>query len=74
MLRLRPDLVVTRSKLERLTPELWLSIVTVARPCREAGTCSETTIFALPKGYDPRKDGGRYAADQISEYYEKEAT
>ena len=62
---LSSDIWISEATLERLAPGRYIARVKVE-------TADETRIdmFALPPGYDPRKDRGqRIVADAMRDYY-----
>jgi hypothetical protein len=70
---LRHDLLVIAANFEELSVDYFVAFVTTSFPCEEHGTCEETTMFMLPKHYDPTLDGGKYGAELIRRHYTEES-
>jgi hypothetical protein len=64
LLPLRSDIWISEASFERLAPGRFIARVKV-----ETAEGSRIDMFALPQGYDPRKDKGRSAADALRDYY-----
>jgi len=67
LLEIKPGLLVEDASYEMLDGNHWVAFVVIRRPRRK-----ERLWFALAPGYDPRRDGGAEAADQIRAYLEEE--
>ena len=64
MLPLSSDIWISEATFERLAPGRY-----VARVKIETADYARVDMFALPPGYDPRKDKGRSVADALRDYY-----
>lgn len=61
---LSSDIWISEASFERLAEGRFIAKVKV-----ETADESRIDWFALPPGYDPRKDKGRSAADALRDYY-----